>query len=358
MFYTKESGSFTIPGQNTFFMGGVQYSVVVARICTWKQQGLSSKSSDPIAELYIWGIPTATTQKKTIAAFIIPIFQDVVQSTAGDSLITALKGEAVSLDGFIPGGKSVQVMRYTSCIETDIDFTLSIDVAYWSAGLTIKQDNVKLIPMPLAPFGIPRVSDYKVLTSFSLTATGKGDRIYTVKNSIMTPYSNPILTVASPDFRNGFRLIDGFIGFDGHSVNQDTSAYKCVAIDRNRDIKNGKLLIDPSTGKKLSDVNDDANTVENEGSLGNTSAKPGNVMEYMAIAIGTILGLFLLCLAAYYMYKFLVDRQSQGLDPVSGPVCLPPELQGPGSAASNVPPPPQPLASPRATASPASARAP
>ena len=132
------SGSFSINGTNTFFMGGTQYFVKTVRMCQAKQQGLLSSSATPVGELQLWGLPTATTtSKNSIALLCIPILSGQ-ESDAGKEFTNLIYGRELSLENLLPSGAGTDVVRYTTCVETNED-TVSIVVGYWSSGLIINQ---------------------------------------------------------------------------------------------------------------------------------------------------------------------------------------------------------------------------
>ena len=94
----------------------------------------------------------------------------------------------------------------------------------------------------------------------------------------------------------------------------ETAGYKCIAIDRSRDIKNGKLQVDPGTGKRLSDEIDDANAIDNEGTP-QATIPPKKIVDYIFITLGVILGVLLVSGVLYAIRYMFVTRKSIELDP-------------------------------------------
>ena len=309
------NGNLSINGTNTFFMGGIQYFVKTLRISQAKQQGLLNSSATPIGELQLWGFPTATTtSKNTIALLCIPILSGQ-ESEAGKAFTNLINRRELSLQSLLPTGSGTDIVRYTTCVETNKD-TVSIVVAYWSNGLIINQQTTNFVSTfitqkEFAP-GVPKLSNYQLLSSYVLTeGNGKGGRIYNEINGILQSYSNAVaLGATSPEFVSGFRLIKDFK--EETKVNFDTGGYKCIAIDRSRDIKNGKLQVDPGTGKRLSDEVDNANAVDNEGTP-QATIPPKKIVDYIFITIGIILGVLLLAGILYGIRYMFVTRKSMGL---------------------------------------------
>jgi hypothetical protein len=291
------NGFFNINGTHTFFIGGSQYFVKAIRLCKAKQEGLSFNA---IAEFHIWGFPTATsTNMNSISLISIPINQGPVNTAEGDSFVDLLSNRPVQLDKLIPSGPDVNIVRYSTCVETNIN-NVNIVIAYWEGGIKLDIDSLKKMPT-LQDFGVPTMSNFKLLSSYVISSSGKTNRIYTERSSVQQCYPGT-LTATNNDFKNGFRYIKGFVQ-QVDSRSQDPSAYKCVNIDPSRDIKNGKILIDPSSGKRLSEVED----AQAENNANIPSISPKDILENIAITIGTILGIvLLLALFKYVLYPLFV----------------------------------------------------
>jgi hypothetical protein len=286
-----------VNGQNTFFMGGSQYIIRGIRLCKSSQSGLSVNR--PIAEFNIWGTPTATSSVlSSIALLNIPIFQASVNSTTGVYFINYLNNQFVKFDNLIPKGSDINIVRYNTCIETNINTTISIVVGYWENGISITQENIRLLPSQLLDFGVPAfLINSKLLSSFSLSASGgKTSLVYTNNDAmkILIPYPG---TAGVSDLTK-FRYIQGFL--DSKEPTRTTNAYKCISINPLRDIKNGQILINPDTGKRLSDelADSEARDVSDKGK---TDSSIGDTMEMLAIFIGVCLALFLLFIVFYYI---------------------------------------------------------
>ena len=286
------NGSFNINGTHTFFIGGSQYFIKALRLCIPKQEGLST--STPIAEFHIWGFPTATSSnQKSISLINIPIFQHHTNTAEGDKFVDLLSNRPVQLNKLVPMGQDINIIRYSTCVETNLS-TVNIVIAYWESGIKLDADSLKKLPK-LEEFGIPTLSQFKLLSSYVISENGKTNRIYTEKNNVQQAYPGNISST-NGDFKNSFRYITGFIQ-NVDSRSQDPSAYKCVNIDPSRDIKNGKILIDPKTGKRLSEIEDDKYENKDKSNI-----SPTDILEIIAIILGTILGIILLIV----LFKYLI----------------------------------------------------
>lgn len=316
---TNTNGTFALQGNHTFFLGGTQYNVRALRLAKKKQDGLSFRSDDTIkAELQIWGVPSVqSNQQNSLGVLIVPVFFTPISTTAGTVFVQLLNKEPVALSGLFPQGKDAlgqqaDVVRYTTCIETDKSYSLNISVAYWVYGLGVAQNALPKTGLgTLGEAGIPQFSDYKVLSSYTLTEQGKGNRRYDVNSGILQPYAGSLaLQAAPPETQNAFRYISDFLNPTTEKQRQ-LENMKCIKIDRTRDIKNGKLLIDPETGQRLQDV---VNEAEQEDKPEQTIS-PRDILTVVAIICGVILGCFVLGLVLYAIYYFILTRKSLGVPP-------------------------------------------
>ncbi len=326
MAFNRQTGEITTNGTSTFFTGGTQYNVRIVRLSRPKQEGLAGFSGDAFAEFQIWGTPTATSvaAKSDLAVLIIPVIQKPTENAAGQAITDAVTGNSVKLIRTIPEGSGVDVIKYTTCVETDTNRTINISVAYWSTGASITQDMARRIAPAgtnLAPAGIPNILGFKLLSSFTQfndEARTKGNRVYNQEAGINQPYMSMItLSATSPEFQTGFRLIRNF---DQKKVSsRDTSEYKCIAIDRGRDIKDGQLLIDPKTGERMDNEIQKANDQDKDTlSPPTATIGAGDIWIRVCIVIGVILGITLLAGLIYGVHYFFFAKKYLGYAPTVG----------------------------------------
>ncbi len=317
MAYDRVTGSLNFSGSNTFFMNGTLYTLRSVRLSNPNQTGLANFSGTPLAELQFWGVSTAARGAPTnLAVLCIPIYQKPVESSFAFAVINAMTGQPARLLDMIPEGDRVDVVKYSTCVENDIGGTTQISVAYWASGIPMDQQLSTKLPRPSSA-GIPNIFGYKFLSLFEQSNDEKRTKYNRQYNSyptdILITYTSLPISVNTPEFRNGFRLIQNFkkVGV----APRDTSAYKCIAIDRSKDIKEGKLLVDPKTGRKLSDEVDLAESQQAE-SMEEPTASPRDIWLRVCIIIGTLLGISFLAMGIIMIGKALFDRKTQGLGPM------------------------------------------
>jgi hypothetical protein len=327
MTYNSDTGELTQASTaSTFFMGGTLFTVRSVRISKPKQEGLKNFSAEPVAEFQIWGnINPTGVPKADLGVIVIPIYTKVEESDQGLSIMNAISGRPTQLLDCIPSGKGVSVIRYVTCIETDSKDkkTVKISVAYFSNGVPINQVQTTRLTRKLAPAGIPNIFGFKVLSQFEQyndTARSKGDRRYLVESNISIAYQTSVgLSATTAEFKNGFRIINDFQK-RGSASKSDIGAYRCIAIDRQRDIRKNQLLVDPKTGRRLSDEVALANEQDQE-----SLEKKGNLRDTLltvAIVIGVILGLSALALLFVFLATMFFNRKGQGIT-----TPIPPEVQ-------------------------------
>lgn len=310
-----KTGLFSVQGEHTFFMGGNQYTVRAVRIAQAKQEGLADFSGAPVAEFSIWGLlrggSAPAPSAPALAQLCIPIRQKPEATSYGEALHAVLSGEAKTLGSLVPQGSRTDIVRYNTCVENDQGKTTTIAVAYWTSGIGMPQNMLSKLPNPLSSWGVPNLQGAKLLTSFTIQLKSKDNRRYDEQDGFLKPYQSSVaLGVATPEFKNGFRLIQDFT--QDAQTEQSTSAYKCIPIRRDRDIKDGKLMVDPATGRRL-----DEEVKQAEAEQGGTpkGGKPGAILNTVATVIGTLLGLALLALLIYFLSQALYTRKSAELPP-------------------------------------------
>jgi hypothetical protein len=242
---------------STFFMNGTQYFIAEVRVVKVKQEGLKDFSEIPFAEIHFWGKPTAnTTQKDTFALLAIPVYESFQASKTQKEI--QIKG---TIETYIPQGDDVRIVKYSTCVERQ-NGTATIHVAYWSSGFGVTSDFRNSQFKVIQTYGVPLAYlDGNIFLSsyqqYNDEQKSKGRREYKNDGGVSIPYfSNVTLSTTTPEFQKGFRMIKGFSIKQTNSAGNDIDNFKCIRINRQRDIQNGKLLIDPKTGKTLREETD------------------------------------------------------------------------------------------------------
>lgn len=314
----RSNGFFNLNGNSTFFLNGTQWNVRAARLCQPRQNGLTEFSGNPLGEFQIWATPTASTiPKADIAVLIVPVRQYQETSTAGTTLIAAIQGESIRLEGFLPTGKNIQIIKQSTCIETSTPLAKTIAVAYWSQGAAINPEQVRTLGnLPVS--GIPDIFGYRFLTNQVQQTDAnrtKGSREFKDTNGVLQPQTQVTpLATQTPEFQQSFRIINGFVIED--TRRKDADKQKCIRVDRTRDIKNGNLVVDPKTGRRLQEEMDEAAKQEAETLEMPEASASRDTWLWVCTIVGALIGFGLLAGLIVFLFTWFVNRKGQGLPPL------------------------------------------
>lgn len=301
-----------IQGTHTFFMNGIQFTISHIRICKPLQQGLTLQSN-PVAEYIIWARANDQVRNPfTLACIVIPLFLRGESNTAGKTILSMRNNEQANLSKSIPTGTDVQIVRYSTCVEQTRGASINIHVAYFSTGAFISQNESRTILSRILDNGVPN-SLYPDYLTASYTINDNGDKVNRQRNVVNgcdIPYTNS-LSATNSDFIKSFRRITGF-SLESAGLVQNTSSYKCVAINRQTDIKNGKLLIDPRTGNRLDEEVSVAENQEKSDLESPPSILPGDIAKWLGIIFGIIVGLAFLATVIYWGQKLFARPKDAG----------------------------------------------
>ena len=302
----------------TFFVNGTQYFIAEYRFSKPKQEDIKNFSKEPFAELHFWGKPSATAlNKDTIALFCIPVYESYKKSNSQEKY----EQSSFPLD-LLPEGDTVQIIKYSTCVENKKGST-NINVCYWSTGLAVDAGFYKSIANQIGEYGVPKsvLDDQLLLSSYEQYADErktKGRRVYKELTTLSVPYfSSVLLSTASPEFQKGFRLIKGFKIQQVNSAGNDINNFKCIRINRQKDIKDGRLLIDPKTGKSLREENDDADAEVNASLQTDTDQNSKSTFIFVLVIVGIIVGLCGLALLIYVIQLLFSTREVANLPAIT-----------------------------------------
>lgn len=298
---------------STFFMNGTQYFVASAGFVEPKQEGLADFSQKPFAEYHIWGKPTATQQSSTFALLVIPFYETYQETDVQKQLQAAPS----AFQSYIPQGESVRILTYSTCLERKSG-TTTLSVAYWATGAGVTADfrktNGQTLMTP-GKYGIPAsiLDNNPVLSSYQQyndERKTKGRREYKIDQGVSIPYFTTILlSTTTTEFQKSFRMIKGFSIKQVTSAGKDINSYRCIRVDRQKDIKDGKLLIDPVTGKTLREETEEADAEFNASMEAPEDTGSKKAYLTVLIVLGIILGIAGIALIIYGIQFLLGTRE-------------------------------------------------
>ena len=316
-------GNYDVGGSQSFFLGGTQYSLYVMRICKSIDNGITY-GEGLLIELQFWG----RTRTGDIGVLIIPFYRAAANTEEFINLNNLVNNNSRNdLSSVFP--QQAEVIRYSTCIEyvsgPDIS-NKTIVVAYWRNGIGV--NDTTSIPYP---YGIPIGLNNNLNAANTISEVGAtaARTVSYVENwhldnptqtSVTRTYTATIQYTSS-DFKNRFRYCIFTNAPTQESAGQKD--YKCIAIDRQKDVVNGRIMVDPATGKSLRDSLAEDN--EAQASLNVIPPKVtsnGDIERGITIFVGVFGGTVLLAIAIFTIRWFITSRTSAQIDAAAAAAAL------------------------------------
>jgi hypothetical protein len=190
----------------------------------------------------------------------------------------------------------------------------TIAVAYWRTGIGVDNNNFasrfQAPQMTLGKFGIPLLLTGNQETYSSVSETGPGATRTlmrgTAERGVSTPYTTSI-SATSDQFKNNFALVK--FSIPSAQTQRGLVQYKCMAIDRQKDIVNGQVMIDPRTGKRLVDtLKEDSDQQQELDAMPTPALTGGDIEEKVALALGIVGGTLLLALVIWLISSYITKK--------------------------------------------------
>lgn len=314
--FDKDTKNFFLPGSHSFFIGGSQYSLYAIRIS--EKVNHVFDYSNIIAELHFWGRPYPNSKTNAdLAVLIIPIYTSSSNNSAGKEFLNLLNPNTdTNLSNLIPAG---HFLRYETCTEVEYDprwtnkkeiYNFKISVGYAFNAIETTRANINTIS---GPFGIP-LDTLNYMTPYStVTEVGaNAERTLSLPRkigSIGVPYSSKILA-SSQEFKTRFNRT--YYKPPDPKKQEGPQDYKCIAIDRQKDIVNGRIIVDPKTGKRLKQsLEEDDEEEKAMDAVPEPTIKGQDIEYWMTIILGTIGGTVLLALVLWGLRK-AITKPTEG----------------------------------------------
>jgi len=316
-------GNYDVAGSQSFFLGGTQYSLYSMRISKSSDNGITYRASLPI-ELQFWG----RTRDGLIGVLIIPFYTAETNSNEFNNLINLINNNTNNdLSSIFP--QEVEVVRYSTCIEyiSGAEITnKTIAVASWRIGIGVK-DNTPITYKYGIPIGLNNnINAANTLSEVGATAARTVSYVQNFvendpsKSSVTVPYTSTI-QYTSTDFKNRFR----YCIFRSKPVQEAAGQkdYKCIAIDRQKDVVNGRIIVDPTTGKRLADSLAEDNEAQSSLNIvAPTVTSNGDVERGVTIFVGILGGTVLVAIVIFIIRWFVTGRTTAQLDAAAAAAAL------------------------------------
>ena len=316
-------GNYDVAGSQSFFLGGNQYSLYSMRVCKSIDTGVTYGSSLSI-ELQFWG----RTRTGDIGVLIIPFYKSNPNSNEFINLNNLINNNSSKdLSSVFP--QQAEVVRYSTCIEYISGAEISnktIAVAYWRNGIGVN-DNKAIRYTYGIPIGLNNnLNAANTLSEVGATAARTVSYVENLfinnpsQSSVTVPYTATI-QYTSRDFKDRFRYCIFMIAPSQASSGQKD--YKCIAIDRQKDVVNGRIMVDPATGKPLVDSLAEDN--EEQASLNvipPSVTTNGDVERTATIIVGVVVGTMLVGIVIFIIRWFVTSRTSVQIDAAAAAAAL------------------------------------
>jgi hypothetical protein len=316
-------GNYDVAGSQSFFLGGTQYSLYCMRICKSFDNGVTY-GQNLLIELHFWG----RSKNGNIGVLIIPFVKSTANSNEFTNLINLINNNSRNdLSSIFP--QQAEVIRYSTCVEyiSGADITnKTIAVAYWRNGIEVN-DNTSISYTYGIPVGLnSNLNAVNTLSEVGATAERTVSYVENwhldnpTQSSVTRSYTSTIQYTSS-DFRNRFRYCIFTIASTQEAAGQKD--YKCIAIDRQKDVVNGRIMVDPATGKSLKDSLEEDNAAQASLNVIPPSVTTnGDVERTASIIVGVIGGTILLGIAVFTIRWFITSKTPAQIEAAAAAAAL------------------------------------
>jgi hypothetical protein len=190
--------------------------------------------------------------------------------------------------------------------------TKSVSVAYFLPGLLLTQTQINILPTGnvLKEKGIPQIifPNTQIYTSINNDNT----IVYGAPtNNIFNVYVASIISANTDTFKSSFFYVTDFKkGAPSKKDDLYTNTFRCMNIDRNQDIIEGKIYVDPSTGQRM---DAELKAAEEELKASTNSGEEPSVApsRYIPIILAMIIAPIAFGILMYILWK-VFGRASDG----------------------------------------------
>ena len=309
------SSNASSPSTTTLRLQGNTYTLYSVQICEPQHKEFSMPAEKPLVKaeaLLIFKSEAQITEKYVI--FAVPILETATASPnvyLNSLLQDRLPGNPISLSTLLPSPQEQVFFSYSTCLSqvtNNQTVATNARVLVFFKGIRHSSASQLLnkIIIAIGPNGrrIPA-------TSFSESILPDGIR----KSTMPMPFLLDNETVFGQYLRSG-RLNQAEFGLSGGFREDTTSAYKCVPLNPDLQVQDGKIKVDTQKGELLSKVLSDRSADLNA-DLGKEPMNAEQFERMLAIALGIAIGLLVLMILAYFISRVTASSSSYAPGPVT-----------------------------------------
>jgi hypothetical protein len=139
-------------------------------------------------------------------------------------------------------------------------------------------------------------------------------------STVTVPYTANI-DYTSSDFKNRFRYCIFTIPPKQEAAGP--TDYKCISIDRQKDVVNGRIMVDPATGKSLKDsLAEDSEAQASLNIIPPTITTNGDVERTASIIVGVVGGTILLGIVILIIRMFITSKTPAQIEAAAAAAAL------------------------------------
>ncbi len=321
----RDTGGIALPSgsSQSLILRDANYNLISASICRPQHSNFSDSQSNVIAEIIFTFMNARPSQERPYLFFLcFPLFKSAAGSSAPflKGLLTnePLTAQMSVLDLV---NESKTFIFYNSCLPL-VSKTQTVVKSYSCCALVsthslpVYESDVKnnltrlmdyMLPSSLT-MDVDTIVDYKINSSFVFdpNTIKRGTAGKTYRATVQTNTSG-FFTRFSKYVYNPVVLAKANQQACKTSSQINTSQLKCFAIKPKTDVRNGVLLVDPRTGKRM-------DKLLAEGEPGNIT--PGSSNK-AAMVFGIIFGLLGIVLGGFLAYKLVLEKSFTDNAPAS-----------------------------------------
>lgn len=196
-----------------------------------------------------------------------------------------LPGRPITLESLV--SPSLKYTTYTTCVQQT------------------QQNKTQPAQIQVLVFRDGIVFDEAGIQAIRVKSQGQGSQSFgtlQLPDNLIAKTQSALFTIRTEeDYKTFFRtgLLQssgsGSQGGTGGRRTDTTSSYKCVPLNPDQNVRDGKIVIDTDKGVPLSQVLDD----KKDGDTPSGNITPGDVERAIAILVGVVVGIFVLSVIAY-----------------------------------------------------------
>jgi hypothetical protein len=304
------------PSTSTLRLQGNTYTLFSVQICEPQHKDFCYAAEKNLVKAEVLLIFKATLMiSEKYVVFAIPILEAATTSPnvyINSLLQERLPGNPISVGSLLPTSPEDQVFfSYSTCLSQVTGnqtvatqarvFVFLKGIRHPSASQLLQKIIIAIGPMgrriPATAFPVSRLPDGLQ------------------KSTMPMPFLLDNETVFGQYLRSG-RLNQGEFGSAGGFREDTTSAYKCVPLNPDLQVQDGKIKVDTQKGELLSKVLSDR-SADLEGDLGKEGMNAEQFERMLAIALGIAIGLLVLMILAYFISRVTASSSSYAPGPIA-----------------------------------------